>query len=717
MPLDVINRASAKEKSIRHGHPSTLHLWWARRPLAAARAVLFAQLVDDPSENLDDFPTEESQEDERQRLFGIIEELVKWENTTNEDILEVARKEIQKVWERTCDKNAAHHLADKLFVPSSIPGFHDPFAGGGALPLEAQRLGLESFASDLNPVAVLINKAMIEIPAKFLDVPPVNPEAHKEESLVDREWKNARGLAEDVRYYGRWIRDEAEKRIENLYPAIEITSDMALKRPDLERYVGQKLTAIAWIWARTVKSPNPVYADVDVPLVSTFMLSTKKGREAFVKPIIGDNSYQFSVELGKPADSGATKAGTKLGRGANFQCLMSGAPIASEYVKEEGKAGRMGVRLMAIVAKGDRERIYLPPSPEHEAIAKHAQANWRPALPLPDDPRNFWTVQYGLSSYGDLFTARQLVALTTFADLVGEARELIRKDAISLGMPDDELGLQEGGAGARAYSDSVGVYLAFAVSKAADRNTSLCFWEHRMDRLRGTFGRQSMPMIWDFAETNPFAGAGGDIYGTAHSLSEVLDKFVGGPSGVATQADAANQDISFGKVVSTDPPYYDNIAYADLSDFFYGWLRRSLSAVFPDLFATVAVPKADELVASAYRHGGKEQAERFFLDGMTSAMNRLSGQVHPAFPVTIYYAFKQSETKTNEGTASTGWETFFGRGYPRRLLDYWHMAYADRATCRPERQDKRAGVKRCTGLSSQGQRRAFGNAPGICGCA
>lgn len=658
LPLDAINKASAREKSIRHGHPSTLHLWWARRPLAAARAVIFAQMVDDPSAHPDLFPTEKKQEKERKRLFRIIEDLVLWENTTNEEILQRARAEIWQSWRRACAENADHPRAKELFDRHKLPAFHDPFAGGGALPLEAQRLGLEAYASDLNPVAVLINKAMIEIPPKFVGMSSVNPEAQRQKAQMNKHWVGAQGLAEDVRFYARLMRDEAEKRIGHLYPKIEITSEIARNREDLKNYVGQKLTVIAWVWARTVKSPNPAFAQVDVPLASTFILSTKPGREAYIEPVIEDHGYSFIVKVGKPPESELAKSGTKLSRGSNFKCLMSGIPIGSDYIKSEGRNGRMGSRLMAIVVAGEQGRVYLAPTQEMETIALTARATWKPEISLPVDMRSHWTPPYGLTTYGDLFTRRQLVALTNFSDLVSEARARIKGDALVAGMVDDGKPLRDGGTGATAYADAIGVYLAFAVSKAADRNTSLCFWEHAMDRLRGTFGRQGLPMIWDYAETNPFAGAGGDIYGTAHSLCEVLDKLPIAGYGSAAQADAMVQSLSDGRIVSTDPPYYDNIGYADLSDFFYLWLRRSLKTTFPDLFATLAVPKAEELVASPYRHGSKEKAETFFLSGMTQAMHRLSEQAHPAFPVSIYYAFKQSETTTAEGTSSTGWETF-----------------------------------------------------------
>ncbi len=456
LPLETINRAAAREKSIRHGHPSTLHLWWARRPLAAARAVIFAQLVDDPSSHPELFPTETEQERERQRLFRLISELVQWENTTNEEVLEQARAEIRKSWRLTCREHQGHPRAAELFAPDKLPAFHDPFAGGGALPLEAQRLGLEAYASDLNPVAVLINKAMIEIPPKFAGRPPVNPEARKDRRLFAQGWAGARGLAEDVRYYGRWMRNEAEKRIGHLYPPLEITREMiedpVNPRPDLRKYLGKKLTVIAWLWARTVKSPNPAFAEVEVPLVSNFMLSTKKGKEAYVEPLVAGKGYRFLVKVGKPTDLAAAKAGTKLSRGANFRCLVSGIPIAPDYIYAEANAGRLGTRLMAIVAEGERGRVYIAPPPEHEAAARQARPEWKPEVEMPDNPRWFSPPLYGLKTYGDLFTPRQLVALTTFSDLVREARERIVADARDTGMTDDDRGLNEGGNGARAYA-------------------------------------------------------------------------------------------------------------------------------------------------------------------------------------------------------------------------------------------------------------------------
>ena len=660
LPLDDINVASAREKSIRHGHPSTLHLWWARRPLATARAVLFAQMVNDPGyeRHLQRGVNKKEAAQERERLFEIIKKLVLWENTNNESVLSEARAEIKKSWRETCALNKNHPQAAELFNPDKLPAFHDPFAGGGSIPLEAQRLGLESYASDLNPVAVLINKAMIEIPPKFAGHKPVGPVPKGEkQGTLHEDWSGARGLAKDVRRYGEWMREEAQKRIGHLYPPVEITADMAQERPDLKPLVGQKLTVIAWLWARTVKCPNPA-CGCEMPLLSSFILSSKAGKETYLTPKFREDlGLSFDVTTKKPTQLGDPKKGLKRGMSGIFECINCKTVTTRNYTAEQATKIGLGAVQTAIVCNGKNRRIYLPakygmvpdviPEPNTAGLT----------VGLAPNPRDVWCRNFGLNTPADLFTPRQLIALTTFSDLVQVARQKVNQDAVSAGMDDDGLGLDDGGSGAAAYADALAMYLAFSVSKATDRNSSLCFWEYPMDRLRGTFGRQALPMVWDFAETNPLAGAGGDIFGTAKSLSEVLDKLPAEGKGLVAQAEAQSQSVSTNKIVSTDPPYYDNIGYADLSDFFYVWLRRSLKLVFPRLFATMAVPKTEELVATSYRHSSKEAGEAFFMDGMTHAMHRLAEQAHPSFPVTIYYAFKTSETRKS-GTTSTGWETF-----------------------------------------------------------
>lgn len=679
LPLDAINVAAAREKSIRHGHPSTLHLWWARRPLAAARAVIFAQMVNDPGyQQGGGFRygvNKEKAAIERERLFKIIEDLVIWENTNNEDVLNAARAEIVRSWRETCELNKAHPQAAELFNPDKLPAFHDPFAGGGALPLEAQRLGLESYASDLNPVAVTINKAMIEIPPKFAGCSPVGPvpdakgKASKE--MFTKAWNGAQGLAEDVRRYGAWMRGEALARIGHLYPTITVTPELiatgantalATGQNDLNTslnglQVGQQLTVIAWLWARTVKSPNPAFSHVDVPLASSFILSSKAGKEAYVLPVIAGDKYHFEVRTGKPPES--SKDGTKAeGRGANFLCLLSGTPIGGDYIKAEGKAGRIKARMMAIVAEGKRGRIYLAPIPEHESIALASSPTWAPSGDIPTRMTGGNCTPYGLTTWSSLFTPRQLLSLTTFSDLVSEVVSRVRVDAQASGMADDGRGLHENGIGVTAYAQAIGVYLGFAIDRMAMTGNNLVRWNAVGEKAQHCFGRQGLPMLWDYAEPNFLADSTGSLSSAVFYSHDPVNWLPAEKVGQAFQADAQTQSVSVNKVISTDPPYYDNIGYADLSDFFYVWLRKSLRPIFPELFATLAVPKAEELVATPYRHGGKTEAEVFFLDGMTSAMRNLAQQAHPAFPVTIYYAFKQSDTKDDGGTHSTGWVTF-----------------------------------------------------------
>lgn len=618
LPLEAINRESAREKSIRHGHPSTLHLWWARRPLAAARAVLFAQLVDDPSSHPEEFPTEELQRKERERLHKIIERLVVWEDIQDEKLLTEAHAEILK----STDGNP--------------PPILDPFAGGGTIPLEAQRLGLEAHASDLNPVAVLINKALIEIPPKFSGQPPVSPDVAKDQ--LAHPWPRATGLAEDVRRYGQWMRDEAEKRIGHLYPKATL--------PD-----GSQATVIAWIWARTVTCPNPA-CGIAMPLVRSWWLGKKKGKEAYVVPSVIDGKAQFSIGH-DPKHAPTKDSDGTVGR-TGAVCVGCGTAVEREHIKSEGRAGRMGAQLMATVAEGNRTRIYLAPSPEHEAAAAVPRPMDVPDQELGHHPKDIWTPPYGLTTFADLFTPRQLTALTTFSDLVVEAREQTLADALAAGMSEGDR-LEAGGTGAAAYADAVATYLGMGVSRTADLGNSLVTWSNSRDQARNLFARQAIPMAWDFVEVSPFAGAAGDLVIATRSMGEALERLCPGMPGKATQASASA--CPFGHMlISTDPPYYDNIGYSDLSDFFYVWLRRSLRPIHPGLLSTMLVPKTEELVANPYRHGGKDGAHEFFEDGFREVFRRARESALPDAPITVYYAFKQSET-TDAGEASTGWET------------------------------------------------------------
>ena len=623
LPLEKINAESAREKSIRHGHPSTLHLWWARRPLAAARAVIWSSLVDDPSSHPEKFPTEEEQNRERQRLFRILEDLVVWENSNNERVLEAAKAEILKS------------------TNGNPPELLDPFAGGGAIPLEAQRLGLKAHAHDLNPVAIMINKAMIEIPPRFAGMAPVNPEAQI--SHMEHIWSRAQGLAEDVRYYGEWMKEEAFKRIGHLYPKVKVPREQG----------GGEATVIAWIWARTVKCPNPA-CGCEMPLASSFVLSKKKGKEAWVKPIPDGKRVRFEVQSGKcPKEYESYKTG----RGATFKCPCCGEVTLDEYVKQEGKNNRIGSQLMAIAAEGKRGRIYCSPNEEHILTAQVEKPQDGPAGMLPGNPRWFSPPAFGMDHYEDLFTPRQLTALTTFSALVAEAQLKAEADAVAAGMADDHLPLRNGGHGARAYGEAVGVYLAFAVDRMAMTGNSLVRWNSTGEKAQHCFGRQALPMLWDFAEPNFLGNATGSVDAAVfysadplRYLPTVTNNFV---EQYDARCDCGLRDI----MVSTDPPYYDNIGYADLSDFFYVWLRQSLRDTYPELFSTMLVHKAEELIATPYRHDGSaEAAKDFFEDGMLSACKQMYLYAREDIPVTIYYAYKQSDSDA-DGTSSSGWET------------------------------------------------------------
>jgi putative DNA methylase len=603
LPLEVINAESAREKSIRHGHPSTLHLWWARRPLAAARAVIWSSLVDDPSSHPEEFPTEEAQTKERQRLFAILEKLVKWDNSNNHKVLAEAKAEIMKS------------------TGGNPPALLDPFAGGGAIPLEAQRLGLEAHASDLNPVAVMINKAMIEIPPKFAGQAPVNPEARNRIG-GDAIWTGAKGLAEDVRYYGEWMKKKAFERIGHLYPKVKDQH-------------GQEHTVIAWIWARTVKCPNPA-CGCEMPLTSSFELSKKKGKEVYIQPVIDGKNIRYEVKYGKDAPEP-----TKTARGANFKCVRCGESATNDYIRKEAVAGRLGSTLVAIIAEGSSGRLFISPTKGDLNLALHADPIWKPDQIVPSPCHDVDRLpMYGMPTWGDAFTNRQLMVLSTFSELVTEAKAQIISDGGSL-----------------YYAEGLCIYLAFAVDRLADYSSKFATWSGEF--IAHTFGRQAIQMVWDYAECNPFSNSTGNWSGAVNWITLSIGKFPEiTKNGRAIQFDAQRDNGLRNIVVSTDPPYYDNISYADVADYFYVWMRHSLKSIYPDLFNTMLTPKADELVASQYRFdGGFAEAKTFFENGLLSVFKQIHEYTQPDIPVTVYYAFKQSEVDSDNNTASTGWET------------------------------------------------------------
>lgn len=627
LPLEAINTAATHEKMPGIGaHPRGLHLWWARRPFVAARAVIWSSLVDDPSAHPELYPTEEAQNAERQRLFGILEKLVKWENSNDPEVLAAAKAEIL----RSTNNNP--------------PALLDPFAGGGAIPLEAQRLGLEAHAHDLNPVAVMINKAMIEIPPRFAGQAPVNSDSR---TLLDGAagWQGAQGLAADVQYYGEWMKREAFRRIGHLYPKVKVPHALG----------GGEATVIAWIWARTVKCPNPA-CGCEMPLASTFVLSKKKGKEAWVKPITEGNSVHFEVQYGKcPKEYESFK----VGRSAVFKCPCCGEITTDAYVKQHGKAHEMGSQLMAVVGEGKHGRIYLSPDVEQTIAADVPAPESYPSGAMPENPRWFSPPAFGMTDYSDLFTNRQLTALAAFSSLAAEAQAKAEADAVAAGVINDHIALSAGGSGARAYGEAVGVYLAFSVDRLADFSTSVSRWSVTNEKPMNCFSKQAIPMTWDFPEANPMGNAVGSFSTIVSYVASCIEKL---PSrafnGTAIQFDAQSDCGLRNIMVSTDPPYYDNIGYADLSDFFYVWMRQSLKDTYPKLFRTMLVPKAEELVATPYRfEGSTEKARDFFEDGMLHTCQQIYQYAREDIPVTIYYAYKQSDTDEDSKTASTGWET------------------------------------------------------------
>ena len=618
LPLAAINKAASREKSIRHGHPSTLHLWWARRPLAATRAVIWASLVDDPSG--DESLTPEEQEKERQRLFGILERLVVWENSNNPDVLAEAKAEI-----------------DRCF-PDGPPPILDPFAGGGSIPLEAQRLGLKALAGDLNPVAVLINKAMIEIPPRFAGMPPVHPSIEK--TLTT--WERAQGLAADVGAYGQWMRDEAQRRIGHLYP-------------DATGSNGEKLTPIAWIWARTVISPDPSWSG-HVPLVASWTLANRPGKpKVWIEPIIERESQTIRYEI---REGGEPTHERTVNRG-NGTCIATGSAVPYGYIRDEAVAGGMSQSLLGIVAAGRKGRVYCTPTSEDADLGERIPIPaWKPESAVGHHPRNISPPPFGLDEWWKLFTPRQLVALTTFSDLLAEVRELIRADAAVAGLADDEKRLRDGGRGSVAYADAVVTYLAFAIDKCADYWSTIATWSNSGGFVRGTFGRQAIPMTWDFVEVNPYSSSTGNWMAMVDWVTKALSHMPANLNGEAVQRDAQARVLEcVGAALSTDPPYYDNISYADLSDFFYVWLRRNLGDVWPVECSTLLTPKAEELIANRYRAGSKEQAEEHFESGMADFMAQVAQSQPGDVPATIYYAYKATETKDGE-IRTTGWDTF-----------------------------------------------------------
>ena len=634
LPLDAINAQSAREKSIRHGHPSTLHQWWARRPLAACRAVIFASMVDDPSSCPDEFPTEDEQIAERTRLHGVITELVVWENTDetkaqSRQILDTARYEIARSVARASGEQAPTDPAQVLrYLAQKAPPVYDPFSGGGSIPLEAQRLGLRAVGSDLNPVAVLITKALIELPRKFAGQFPVNPEVDPMRAIAGQSntrtaapWRGATGLANDVRHYGAWMRQAAFGRIGHLYPKIE--------QPN-----GTEATVIAWLWARTLNCPNPV-CQMPTPLLSTFNLSTKKGNQHWTRPILDQESRTIAFSV-QDNDDGVPHNATANGNGTT--CVSCGATVPISYVREQARAGNMTETMTAVVAEGPQKRLFLSPTEEHIRVAHGNTPSWLPAGDLPSRARSISVQVYGFTKWRDLFTERQLTALSAFGDTLPEARQKMIHDGAS---PE--------------YADALCTYLALAIGRSVNSSSSFARWQNTGAFVTSVFTNQGIPMIWDYAETNLFSKSTQNWTGQVEWIAKVIERLPADTNvGIAYQADASKTSYSNdGPVIATDPPYYGQVHYADSSDYFYVWLRPLLRDIYPELFSGMQVPKDEELIASQYRFDNPR--ERFeTLLGQTLTL--MGESCSPEFPSSIFYAYRQQEEE-REGRVSTGWDT------------------------------------------------------------
>ncbi len=591
-------------------------------------------MVDDPSSCPEEFPKEEDQQAERDRLHDIITKLVVWENTDetkaeNRVLLDSARYEIARSVARAYQEIPPTEPTEVMrYLAEKAPPVYDPFSGGGSIPLEAQRLGLRTIGSDLNPVAVLITKALIELPPKFANQAPVNPDADPMGFSLGRgknrktaPWRGATGLANDVRYYGRWIRTMVFQQIGEIFPKAKLLD-------------GTEATVIAWLWARNIPCPNPA-CGMPIPLMTTFNLSNKKGNEHWAKPILDHEAKTVSFAV-QNNDHGVPRNGTASGKGA--MCISCDGAVPISYVREQARNGNMAEQMIAVVAEGNRKRMFLSPTREHIRAAQSGKPSWRPGGTLPERARSISVQVYGFTRWEDLFTERQLTVLSNLGDVLSDAREKLARDGASA-----------------EYADAVSTYLALAIGRSVNAYSSFARWQNTGDKVAGVFTNQGIPMIWDFAEVNPFSESTQHWYGQVKWIAEVIERLPSDTNaGAAYQADAATTSYNNdGPVIATDPPYYGQVHFADSSDFFYVWLRPLLRDIYPNLFSGMQVPKAEEMIASQFRF--ENPRERF--EGLLGQTLTLMGEdCSPEFPSSIFYAYRQQEEE-REGRISTGWDT------------------------------------------------------------
>ena len=625
LPLEDINRESVKQKTGRPktGYPTTLHKYWAQRSVATARAAIWSSLVDDPSSHPEKFPTADLQKKERLRRFDILRKLILWESTADASLWAEARK----IAEEDCG--------------GSLPPFIDPFAGSGAIPLEALRLGMSAHASDLNPLAVTIQHMLVEWPQKFANKPAVH-RRNKGGLSASTAFGN---LAADVLAYGEDINEKLRGRIGEFYPPVTDS-------------FGKEIEPGVFMWARTVPCPNPA-CGVLTPLVKDWKLSTRSG--AHIRPVIdrAAKTINFAVQ-----HDGVVPEPSFNGRKGGA-CLMCEAPIDFVWIRKQGVAGLINHRLMAIAAGDDYSWAFYQPTSEHESVALTVpDSTWVPRGDIPNNTRDFRTQLYGMATWASLFTPRQMLALTTLQDIIRETEADIDSDAVAAGYVSGGEPLSRGGTGAHAYAQLVRAYIHLTASNLTEWNCSVTRWSPNGPQLSSLFARQAVIMNWNYAEGSLFGKGGANFLQKLRRTVEVIDRTPTTTTGTARQADATRMvwDHDKAPLVVTDPPYYDNISYSELADFFYVWLRESMRDIDPETFATISSPKSEELIMAKNRHGGdEEKAKQFFEDGLTQALHHLRSISDPDLPLSIYYAYNDTdESEDGEGNkeiGSSGWET------------------------------------------------------------
>lgn len=530
---------------------------------------------------------------------------------------------------------ARKSIGVKLSSQDILPLVWDPFAGSGAIPIAAQKLGLCCAANDLNPVAVTLARAAVDIPSRFTSMKPVHPGTPNKLSYA-----GAEGLAEDVQFYGEWMENQALKRLNDTYPQLD-SGDIPF----------------AWLWVRTVKCPNPA-CNCKIPLGSSFVLNNSKASQYWAEPLVNGGQLRFQIHEGPCPDG---KESNKIGsNGARFRCPVCGGITTEEYIKRNGAAHAIGTEMMAVVTNSGGKKCFFSPDERQKSAADVAPLGDIPRGTIPVNAHWFSPPSYGITEYADLFTPRQLAMLSTFSDLVQEAQDMAASAALAAGMNADGGPLEEGGTGALAYGQAVGVYLAFVVDKMADYNCSMCSWRTAGGNIRSTFGRQAIPMVWTFAEGNPFSKVSGNFKSMLSSVAGSVQQLGNGIPTIVSQGNALTMEHPQNTMVCTELPYYRDIGYADLSDFFYIWLRRSLKKTYPEMFSPLSTSKDELSTAEIYSGIPKDVAEEKYRTGLMTICKKLYACSSIEYPALLFYCFRKSDLECIEhgepGCNQSAWE-------------------------------------------------------------